>query len=86
MSHPTYLVTTLASFVFTIAHNYLGHNFHVDRCFPCLLSIVATINDFFCCYDLDLGGPSFAPLVLVVVPDLPTHDPHVDHHLLFPPF
>ncbi len=80
------LITTLASFVFMIARYYHVHGFHVDRCLPSPPSLVAVVNDPLCCYDLDLGGPSLAPLVLVVVCNPPTHDPHVDHYFLFPPF
>ncbi len=72
--------------MFTIVHNYPGHGFHVDRCFPFLPSLVVVVNDPICRYDLDLGGPSLAPIVLAVVRDPPIHDPHVDHCLFFPPF
>jgi hypothetical protein len=50
--------------------------------------LIATASNLLshCGYDLELGGPSLASLVFVVVFDLLGHDPDVDHHLPFPPF
>ncbi len=72
--------------MFTIVHDYLGHDFHIDHCLPSPPFLVAVVNEPLCCYDLDLGGPSLAPFVLAGVCNLPTHDPHVNCHLFFPPF
>jgi len=80
-SEPPYLVTTFASFVFTIACNHLGHGLHVDCHFPSPPFLVT----FPCHCDLDLGGPSLAPLMFVAIHNPPTHDLHVDCHLLSPP-
>jgi hypothetical protein len=85
-SKPPYLITTLTSFLFTIAHDCPGHSLHVDHCLPFLTSLVIVVNNLPCCFDLDLGGPSFTPLVLATTRNSPIHDPHVDCCLLSFPF
>ncbi len=86
-SEPPYLVTTFAFFVFTTIHDRVSHSLHVDSSLPFLPSLIVAINNPPCCCDIDIGGPSLAPLVLTVACDLPTHDPtHVDRLLLSPPY
>jgi len=85
-NEPPYLLTTFASFMFTIVCNRPGHDLHVDYHFPFPPSLVAVTNNPPYCCDLDRGGPSLAPLVLATICDPPIHDPHVDHHFFFPPF
>jgi hypothetical protein len=50
--------------------------------------LVVVVNDPLGCHDIDLGGLSLASFMLaflVVACDLLGHNPHVDHHLPFPP-